>query len=241
MTTPIQGRNRMNGMQELTEILRQIGPQNIWRPVYTPDNRQLADGIGKPADGLPNNLHQINFKDKRVVDIGCNFGYYTFLVKKAGASHVTGIDIDRRIIRGCEILKNMFQVENVTFLAMDIAASDSIGTFEMGMMLDFTGKTMIATGVFRECLNILERLSKKEMILSIKPVFHIKKHLNSDFQGLKEKYPGDYIHNNSFFTIDYVLDRFSDRWDIKIIAPKKRAEGSDKETLHFIRKNSLEN
>lgn len=231
----------MNGMQELTEILRQIGPQNIWRPVYTPDNRKLADGVGDPADGLPDNLQRISFKGKRVVDIGCNFGYYTFIVKKAGAGHVTGIDIDRRIIRGCEILKNMFQVENVTFLAMDVTASDNIGTFEMGMMLDFVGKKTITTGDFKTYLDVLERLSEKEMILSIKPVFHIKKHLNNDFEGLKEKYPGEYIQNNSFHTIDYVTDRFSDQWDIEIISPKKSFEDGSKETLYFTRKNSLKN
>jgi SAM-dependent methyltransferase len=231
----------MDDLHELKEILKQVGPENTWRPVYTPDNRQLADGIGDPADGLPKNLQQISFKDKRIADLGCNFGYYTFIVKNAGAGHVTGIDIDERIIRGCEILKNMFQIEDVSFLAMDITTADGIGTFEMGMMLDFVGKSMIATGVFREYLNVLERFSEKEMILSIRPVLHIKKHLNSDFQGLKEKYPGDYIRKNYFFTIDYVIDRFSDRWDIEIISPKKRAESEEKETLYFIRKNSLEN
>ncbi len=99
---------------------------------------------------------------------------------------------------------------------------------------------MICTGVFKEFLNVLERLSEKEMILSIKPVSHIKKHLNSDFQGLEEKYPGDYIRNNSFFTIDYILNRFSDKWDVEIFSPKKRSKGVDKELLCFIRKNSLE-
>ena len=231
----------MDDLHELTSILEQVGPQNIWRPVHTPDNRQLADGFGMIADGLPKNLQQIDFKDKRIADLGCNFGYYTFMVKSAGATHVTGIDLDPRIIRGCEILKNMFQMEGVSFLAMDLATTDNIGPFEMCMMLDFLGKTMITTGVFKDYLNILERLSEKEMLLSIKPVSHIKKHLNSDFQGLEEKYSGDYIRNNSFFTIDYILDRFSDRWDVKIFSPKNKSKGVDKELLHFFRKNSLKN
>ena len=231
----------MGDLQELMEILRQVGSENIWRPVYAPGNRLLADGIGNLGNGLPKDLQKIDFKDKKVADLGCNFGYYTFIVNKAGAGHVTGIDIDRQIIRGCRILKRMFRVDNVSFLATDIAALDGIGAFDIGMMIDFIGKTMVTTGIFREYLNVLERLSKKEMILSIKPVYHIKKHLSSDFQGLTEKYPGDYIRKNSFFTIDYVRDRFSNKWDMEIVSPKKGSEDAEKETLYFIRKNSLDN
>ena len=57
-------------------------------------------------------------------------------------------------------------------------------------------------------------------------------------QAVEKSYPWDYIRKNTFFTIDYVIDRFSDIWDIEIISPKKRAENTEKELLYFIRKNS---
>lgn len=226
----------MGDLQELMEILRQVGPENIWRPVYTPGNRLVADGIGDLCDGFPNDLQQIDFKNKTVVDVGCNFGYYTFIAKRAGASHVTGIDIDKRIIRGCRILKSLFRVEGVSFLAMDIFDSNDVGTFDTGMMIDFIGKTMVTTGIVKKYLNALERMSEKEMLLTIRPFYDVKKHLNSDFQGLTEKYQRDYIRKNSFFTIDYIRDRFDKRWDMEIVSQKKDLDVEKKETLYFVRK-----
>lgn len=227
----------MDELQELVEILRQVGPENIWRPVYSPGNKLLADGVGNFCNGLPKNLEQFDFKDKTVADIGCNFGYYTFIVKAAGARHVTGVDADSRIIAGCMILKRLFGVDGVSFLATDIADPNGIGTFHTGMMIDFIGKTMVRTGVFKGYLNALERLSEKEMILSLRPAYNVKKHLNGDFRLLEEKYPGDYIRDNSFFTIDYIRDRFRKDWHMEIVSPKNRSEGADKQILHFIRKH----
>ena len=230
----------MDELREFMEILRQVGPENIWRPVYSPGNELLADGAGELCNGLPPNLEQFDFKNKTVADIGCNFGHYTFIVKRNGSRHVTGIDADCRIIRGCRILKRLFGVDGVSFLAADIADSDGLGTFDTGMMIDFIGKKMVRTGIFKEYLDALERLSKKEMILSIKPVYQIRKHLNGDFQAIREIYPGDYIRNNSFFTIDYICDRFRDRWHVEIVASNRGCGDTDKKILYFTRKNSLD-
>lgn len=228
------GRN--GDLRKLMKILRQVGPENIWRPVYAPGNILLSEGIGDIRDGLPENLWKFNFKDKTVADLGCNFGYYTFMVKKAGASHVLGIDKDRRIIRGCRILKRLFHADGISFLVADIMDSRAIGTFDTGMMIDFIGKTMVTTGIFKEYLNALERVSEKNMILSLRSVYNVKKHLRNDFHGLAEKYPGDYIRKDSFFTIDYVREYFSSRWEMEIVFPERGQVDSEKHLFYFTRK-----
>lgn len=228
--------SRMDHLQQLKSILQQVGPENIWRPVYASGNQKLADGIGDQDDGLPLDLSRIDFKGKTVADLGCNFGYYTFMAKHAGAKHVTGIDKDTRIIQGCRILKEMLGVDDVSFMAKDVAKSDGLGTFDTGMMIDFIGKRFVCTGAFMAYLDVLERLSRKEMILSIRPAYHVKKHLGDDFRGLSQKYPGDCIRNDHFYMLDYVLARFDRDWQMEIISPASFPPGTKKETLYFKRR-----
>lgn len=226
----------MDNLQQLKSILQQVGPENVWRPVYAPGNKKLADGIGDQDDGLPLDLSRIDFRGKTVADLGCNFGYYTFLAKRAGAKHVTGIDKDKRIILGCRILKEMLGVEDVSFLATDIAKPDGLGIFDTGLMIDFIGKRFVSTGAFKEYLNVLERLSRKEMILSIRPAYHVKKHLGGDFRGLSQKYPGGCIRNDHLYMLDYVLARFEHNWQMEIISPASTPPGTKKETLYLTRR-----
>ena len=227
----------MDSLQQLEYIIQQVGPEKIWRPIHAPDNRKLADGVGDQADGLPQDLARIEFTGKTVADIGCNFGYYVFMAKKAGARHVTGIDIDARIIAGCRLLQKLHGVEGVSFMVADIGAADVIGTFDTGMMIDFIGKTVVAAGLMDAFLNVLERLSQKEMIISVRPAYHVKKHLNTDAESLQRKYPGDHVHHEHFFIIDYVRDRFSPGWEMEIVSPASIPPGTKKETLYFKRRN----
>ena len=226
----------MNNLRQLKNILQQVGPQRIWRPVYGPGNKKLAEGIGDQSDGLPQDLSRIDFRGKTVVDLGCNFGYYTFMVKKAGARHVTGIDRDPRIIQGCRLLKDLLGVEDVSFVANDIAKSNGIGAYDTGMMIDFIGKATVITGDFREYLNVIERLSQKEMVLSIRPAYNIKKHLDNDFEGLAQKYSEDFLRQGHFQTLDYVLARFGSNWQMEIVSAASTPPGTKKETLYFKRK-----
>ena len=227
----------MDTLQQLEKIIRQVGPEKIWRPIRVPGNGRLADGIGDQDDGLPRDLGRIDFQGKTVADIGCNFGYYVFLARRAGARHVTGIDIDARIIAGCRLLQKIYRLDGVSFLAADINRQKGIGTFDTGMMIDFIGKKAVSSGLLNPFLDRLERLSQREMILSIRPAYHLQKHLDSDADSLQRQYPGDYIRHNHFLTIDYVCDRFSRGWDMKIISAASPPPGTKKETLHFRRKN----
>ena len=226
----------MDKLKELKEILKAVGPQNIWRPVVVNGNHLLADGIGEMRDGLPVDIQNLDFKGKTVVDLGCNFGYYAFMVRNAGARRVLGVDTDERIIRGCEIIRALNEIDRVTFQPLDIIKAQDIGPFEIGMMIDLIGKEMVQTGIAKDLLNSLEQFSEKEMLLTIRPRYHIKKNLQDDFHGLKENYADDYIQNTYFHMLDYVRDRFESAWEIHIISPSNDPITEAKQTLHFIKK-----
>ena len=174
------------------------------------------------------------------MDLGCNFGYYSFLARHAGARRVLGIDADARIIRGCEIIKVLNGVDRVAFLAIDIVRAEGIGRFDIGLMIDLIGTEMIRTGAARAVLDSLESLSEKEMVLTLRPRYHVSKKLAGDFQGLKEKYPGGYIQDNYFHAFDYVRDRFKADWEATIISAQNDPEVEYKQTLHFVKKIPLD-
>jgi SAM-dependent methyltransferase len=228
----------MNDFQELLKILDQVGPQNIWRPVYGPGNQCLAEGVGDIRDGLPDNMKRFDFRNRTVVDLGCNFGFYTFLVGRAGAAHVTGIDIDGRVIEGCRILKRLFQADNVSFIAADVANPPHLGPFDIGMMIDFIGKAKVLDGSLRHYLDALENLSRTEMIISLRPAYKIANHLNNDFHGLRAKYPETYVGEKVFRTLDYVRDRFRDRWEMTLVEQPTPSFDAEKATVQFLRKTS---
>ena len=228
----------MDKLAELKDILKTVGPQNIWRPVVVSTDLLLADGIGDPGDGLAENMGNLDLKGKTVLDLGCNFGYYSFLARSAGARRVLGIDADARVIRGCEIIAALNGVDRVAFLATDIVRAEGIGRFDVGLMIDLIGSQMILSGTARAVLDSLERLSQKEMVLTLRPRYHIPKKLAADFRGLKKKYPADHIRDNHFHALDYVRDRFKANWKANVISAQSDPQVEYKQTLHFVRKKT---
>ncbi len=227
--------NNSKELEELKIILRQLGPENIWRPIITPDKQFLSHGIGDEEDGITRHLRSLDFQDKTVIDLGCNLGYYCFIVKKAGAAQVLGIDNDERIIRGCHIIKRLSQLEDIDFQARDITSLSRNSVFDVGMMIDFIGKNSITSGMLPKFLDALERVSGKEMILTIRPEYRIDKHLHNDTRGLLQKYP-DYLRAGRFYAMEYVLDRFRRNWQIEIMTANKGKEIVTKETILCQRK-----
>ena len=199
-------------------------------------DKLLANGIGDPLDGIRDNNGILDFEGKTVVDLGCNFGYYSFRVRNAGARDVLGIDLDERIIRGCEILKALLGVDRVNFRQLDITKANGIGKFDIGLMIDIIGRDKIRTGVAKDLLNSLEKMSRKEMLLTLRPRYHIEKKLGTDVQSLREIYPADYIRNPYFYMVDYVRDRFKKTWEMHLLSGQNGPEDT-KQTLHFKKEN----
>jgi SAM-dependent methyltransferase len=230
------GNNQSQEIEELQVLLRSLGHENVWRPVVSPDNARLADGIGDENDGIVSYLHLIDFVNKTVIDLGCNLGYFSLIAKKAGAKQVLGIDNDASVIRGCNIIKKLYQAEDIDFQVADILSLTGKFSFDIGMMIDFIGKNSIISGLFPKFLDVLELVSRKQMVLSIRPVYRVVKHLGNDSQNLLEKYSGKYVRDGCFYAMDYSLDRFRENWCIDIIGATYEKEEVKKEIVVLLRK-----
>jgi ribosomal protein L11 methyltransferase len=226
----------MSRPNELQTILREVGSDKVWRPIYDSNHKLLTTGVETNVEGLHSDLSRIDFKDKTVVDLGCNFGYFTFWARKQDARHVLGIDIDQRIIRGCNLLMKMYNYDGIDFLSEDITKINGLGRFDIAMMIDFIGKNWIRTGEMIPFLKITEHLARKEMLISVRPVYSVKKHFQNDFKGLLDIYPSRFIRNNRFHTFEFIEAYFEDRWNATVTSPEIDPDESHKKILHFHRK-----
>jgi len=87
---------------------------------------------------------QFNFKNKTVLDIGCNSGQYSLNAKKLGAKSVVGIDIDKKRIYQAKMLAKNEDLD-VKFNEASIENAHQFGKFDI----------VICIAVITEVENIL--------------------------------------------------------------------------------------
>ena len=224
----------MDLKEELAAILREVGPRFVWRPVYDDRGMLMSDGVADSRDGRPDDLARVDFKGRTVIDLGCNLGFYSFLAKQLGADRVLGVDWNERVIRGAQIIGNMKGVVGVDFQCANFIENGVTGLFDISLLIDFIGKGNIREGI-QKVLSTVAGLTRRQMIISARPYYNIKKHLQGDMSGLREHYPEGYIHGDSFYVLDFVRDYFRDDWDMALISSKDDFY-SVKRTLLFTRK-----
>ncbi|UCG64780.1 MAG: methyltransferase domain-containing protein [Deltaproteobacteria bacterium] len=230
----IMNRRSMNLRAELKRILHDVGPESIWRPVYDNENVLLADGIAEMSDARPQDISTVDFQGKTVLDLGCNFGFYSFLAKRLGARKVVGIDYNDQIIRGCRLLKAMYGVRDVHFYMADLANSNLPGPFDIAILINYIGKKEVRRGITK-VLDAVERVSLSTMIISLAYSYRIDKHLDRDTENLIRRYPPVYIRDGELHLIEFVHDYFRDNWSMAVISPEYETL-NDKRTLLFTRK-----
>ena len=75
-------------------------------------------------------FNQFNFKNKTVLDIGCNSGQYSLHAKKLGAKSVVGIDIDKKRIYQAKMLAKNEGID-VKFSEASIENVNQLGKFDI--------------------------------------------------------------------------------------------------------------
>ena len=221
---------------ELRKIIENVGPENVWRPVYDDQGNRLSDGIADERDGRPEDVARVDFQGKSVVDLGCNFGAYSFLARTLGAGSVLGVDVDPQAVRGAQIIKNFRGIEGVAFLAADFTTHDFKETFDIGLLINFIGKCMVVEGI-NHYLDALAGLSRHQMVVSARPDYCLKKHLNHRAEAVRANYGDGFFKNNRFYLMNYIIDYFRPEWDVVLISPEDDFY-SVKRTLLFTRKSS---
>lgn len=116
----------MNATQ-IAERIEALGPwfQNLdLNGVRTAPGHFLGD---YPADKFARFAHLVprDLTGKTVLDIGCNAGFYSFEMRRRGASRVLGIDSDARYLAQARLAVEVLDMDGVEFRQMgvyDVAA-----------------------------------------------------------------------------------------------------------------------
>lgn len=206
-----------------------IEPEHRYRTVYDADFSVLVPGKEVIDPDTLAAFSRIDFAGRSVVDLGCNFGFFAFQAKRLGAASVVGVDREPRVLDGCELLKRHFGVDGVDFARHDIddpACPLLSRRFDIAMLVEFIGKTFVVENRVAPALAFLERLSDRELILSVQKIYWIRKELGATPERMRELYPARYVVGGDFLLLDYVRDFFAPRWRMEALSPM--AEGYEK-------------
>lgn len=216
-------------LQQFLALADAIEPEHRYRTVYDTDFSVLVPGKEVIDPDTLTAFSRIDFAGRTVVDLGCNFGFFTFQARRLGAAEVVGVDREARVLDGCELLKRHFAVDGVAFARHDIddpACSLPARRFDIAMLVEFIGKTFVLENRVAPALAFLERLSDRELIVSVQKIYWIRKELGTTPERMRELYPAKYVVGGDFLLLDYVRDFFAPRWRMETLSPM--ADGYEK-------------
>jgi len=133
-------------------------------------------------------LEQIDFRNKRVLDIGCNSGQYCLMAKKLGAGEVVGVDIDEKRLRQAETLAQNEDLE-ITYIKKSLFELEDLGQFEIVLCIAVLTEITDFFGAVKVLRKIIGNYAFLELALA-RPILymsHSKKWLrgNSHFSRRK--------------------------------------------------------
>ncbi len=161
-------------------------------------------------DGSPEDLARFDFQGKTVLDMGCNLGFYSFLVKRAGAASVVGIDSDDQAIQGCNMLAKLYGLDDIHFINTDFADfngkinSKSI-KFDVALLINFIGKKSLVKGI-QPILDICRCHAGQSIIVSARCRYHISRSLKVTPDYMRQKYGAKYEQDEWFDTELFLRD-----------------------------------
>jgi SAM-dependent methyltransferase len=227
-------------INEIKELLSQIKQEDIYRSVYDTKGNILAKGLLPTDQQLTNDFEKVNFRNKTVIDLGCNLGFFTFIAAKLCASNVIGIDQSPDVIAGSKLLADLYDLTNVNFKCFDMEKQkNNLGKFDIVVLVDFFGRANVRKKKVRHFLRLSEDLSKKYILTSFRPINRLEQDLKMTRNEFDKLYSSTYIKDNKFYLIDYINDIMDDRWSV---TPVSNYSGEfSKSKLLFLYERKLSN
>lgn len=227
----------MPPLQEFLALADAIAPEHRYRTVYDTDFHVLVPGKEPIDAGTLDAFSRIDFAGRTVVDLGCNFGFFSFQARRLGAASVVGVDREPMVLDGCSLLKQHFHIDGVAFECHDLedpACTLLSRTFDIAMLVEFIGKTFVMQNRVAPALAFLERLSDRELIVSVQKIYWIRKELGSTPGRLRDIYPSRYVDGGDFRLLDYVRDYLAPRWRMEALSPLADGYEKPRKFLRFV-------
>ena len=121
---------------------------------------------GNDFEGLRGEfLSGIDYKGKRVLDVGCNSGKYALAAKAAGAAEVIGVDVNKNRLEQARMIA-MNESLDVTFLNKGIEGIAELGQFDIVICIAVLTEVENVIGGLRALASCLKGKAVIEMGLA---------------------------------------------------------------------------
>lgn len=165
---------------EISEYLKVLDIDEWWNPDF-----RIKDII--------NYMQLMDFKNKKVLDIGSRFGIFTYQAILLGAAHVTGIELEQELVSRCCNLFDEFAIGNdrYDFICGDINTHNDWLSYDVILFLGMYYNTFSQEELLWKCKNSVVLLeSWTEQNRMTYPITTVRIEHKVEEHGLNT---GDYI------------------------------------------------
>ncbi len=228
----------MSRFAPLLEHVATMAPERIYRTIYDEDFNPVVLGTEPMHREELEHFNRVAFQGKDVLDLGCNFGFFSFQARRLGAARVLGVDCDPDALAGARILQTIFGLQHITFDQVDFDARPNPlqgRQFDLVMLVEFIGKGYTRSGLIPTLLAFVETLTERELLLSLRRDYRIREELGLEPEQLAALYPSQYITGELFRILDYVRDFYAPRWKVEVLSPLYTGHEKSRKYLRFHR------
>jgi tRNA (mo5U34)-methyltransferase len=159
------------GEADLRSELERLGPFHHRVELPYGLSTAPADAAGKPDDGVRvdsvvrhafpalTGLFGGSLAGKRVLDVACNCGGFSFAAARAGADRVLGFDIVERYIEQANLIRRALDVDQPEFrvLSIDDVSAETTGRFDVVLCLGILYHLENPVGAMRRLAAVAEQ------------------------------------------------------------------------------------
>jgi SAM-dependent methyltransferase len=191
--------------RELLGVLKEMGPENIWRDVFDENGNKLASGHEDFRSTTPDDLAAVDYRGKTVLDLGCNLGTYAFIAGRRGAVRVVGVDSDALPIRACGLLSELYGLEGMEFRCGDFIREPVTERFDIVQLINFIGRRSLVKGI-QPLLDVCRNSAREQLILSIRRTYPIRRGLSVEPEQIITTYGSRYVKDGIFDAAAFVQE-----------------------------------
>ena len=230
---------RPSKIEDLMKLIGEVGREHIYRPIYDHESNLLVEGTDPARDELVSDFSKISFQGKSVLDLGCNFGFFSFLARRLGASRVLGVDNMPQIIEGCRLLTSIYGLSNIEFKVADLERlKPGDEQFDIVLLFEYIGKASLKKNKFRTLLSTLASFSRKKLLLVITPIYIIQEELETDPGELARHYSDKYMTKEYFELYSYIKEHLAENWIMQPISAIPQSYQKGKKLIQFLRRTT---
>ena len=152
--------------EELERLVKELGNEQAWNHaielphgVWTTSREQTSHGKNLVKwERIRRYIEQIDLNGKRGLDVGCNEGFFSVQMSKAGAREVVACDISGPRIRKARFVLEALGISNVRLERLDIYNSKfrDLGRFDLALCLGFLHRVPNLYGVIETLVSMAD-------------------------------------------------------------------------------------